>query len=232
LRACKRLTDASLRHIAEHCSNLRELSMSQCGKLTDSGIKYLGITNSKSDESKSGTFPSASIDKPREQLSLKIKCLSLAKCALITDESLVFLCQVGFFKQIKYLNLKGCSGISDRFVRYFCGLEDRYLIPLQLKSLDLSKCLVTDKSLEYICYLNGLKSDKLKRLLLESCKQITNEGIKLLAQPSSTNPNSNVMKRLKFLNIKNCNKISRQLIDEMRLEFKQCSIVFCSFSNC
>lgn len=41
LRKCKLLTDISLLYIAKYCANLRELSVSQCVKITDVGVKYL-----------------------------------------------------------------------------------------------------------------------------------------------------------------------------------------------
>jgi hypothetical protein len=57
----------------------------------------------------------------------KIKYLSLAKCPLISDKSLIYLTSLSFFNQIKYSNLRGSGIISDKFVNYFTGSNSRTL---------------------------------------------------------------------------------------------------------
>ncbi|XP_022851273.1 EIN3-binding F-box protein 1-like, partial [Olea europaea var. sylvestris] len=86
LDGCRHITDASLVEIADNCSLLSELDVSECG-ITDSGIAALAGA---------------------AHLSLQI--LSLSGCSLVTDKglaSLGILCQT-----LVGLNIQHCHGIS------------------------------------------------------------------------------------------------------------------------
>ncbi len=134
LRRCRLITDTSLVYIAKYCTNLRELSLCECSKITDAGVRYLAderlILNSDSsgvvlnehhhsssliDWQKVNSRKEEHCRQMRQMRSkFHIRYLSLAKCNLITDKSLIYLCKVGFFEQIKYLNLKGCALITGK----------------------------------------------------------------------------------------------------------------------
>ena len=182
-----------------------------------------------------------------------IKYLSLAKCVQITDKSLIFLCKMGFFLHIKYLNLRGCSQVTDKFLKHFTGfhglvnyakatqhqqyvkkddisitpgLESLRLlpaIPLYLKSLDLSKCSITNKSIEYLCRLVSVKPDILKRLSLRSCENITDEGVRLLAI---------YCRNLQHLNVAKCSKVTSISLRDIKRNCKCCIIQHTNFSFC
>ena len=192
----------------------------------------------------------------------KIKYLSLAKCPQITDASLIFLSKSGFFSQVKYLNLRGCTQITDKFIKYFTGgavsksllklrfenyntdstlsserqliesLKTEAIIPFQLKSLDLAKCAITDKSIEYLCRLISLNQNKnspncdlcsLQRLSLRYCENITDDGIKLLALNC---------KDLQHLNVTKCSKITAHALKQIKVNCQSCIIQHTNFSFC
>jgi F-box/leucine-rich repeat protein 7 len=251
LRKCKLITDISLLHIAKYCLNLRELSLCQCVKLTDNGIRYLGINTSSYKNNDENDYVNSKFKNSIKSIAKsRIKYLSLAKCPQITDNSLIYLSKIGFFSQIKYLNLRGCCQISDKFVKYFTGggsrsppklkfdqenieKDDssfssdihnyRNHIPFQLKSLDLSKCQITDKALQYICRTLSHKTNSLQRLNLRYCEGITDDGIKLLALHC---------KHLQHLNVTKCNKITAHALKQIKINCQSCIIQHTHFSFC
>ena len=229
LRRCKLISDLSLLHIAKHCRNLKELSLCQCVKITDTGMKYL-----------SGDFTSMGAKKKAKHKlpahRYKIKYLSLAKCPHISDKSLIYLANLGFFNQIKYLNLRGCVMITDKFVKYFTGSNSSMTnelnsnkrqalgkLPVQLKSIDLGKCSITNKSLEYLCRLVNLVPTVLQRLSLRNLNFIDDQGIRLVA--------INV-KHLQHLNVAKCPKITANSLQEIKKNCKSCIIQHTSLTFC
>lgn len=255
LRKCKLITDMSVLYIAKYCQYLKELSLSQCAKITDTGIKYfanpqlVGLSTTSI-----GDYQNRSAMMPMAPSRFKIKYLSLAKCTLITDRSLVHLCKAGFFQQIKYLNLRGCTQVTDKFVKYFTGFyglnrtttttrhtnattsetalnssgnyyESKLVpyVPLNLKSLDMAKCCISNKSIEYLCRLVAIKSDILKRLSVRCCDRIDDDGIRMLAM---------YCKNLQHLNVTKCTKVTSNSLREIKKNCKSCLIQHTNFSFC
>ena len=226
LRRCKLISDLSLLYIAKYCRNLKELSLCQCVKITDSGMKYL-----------SGDFTNKK--KTKQKLSLhryKIKYLSLAKCPHISDKSLIYLANLGFFNQIKYLNLRGCVMVTDKFIKYFTGSNsttrnELHLsrkqglskLPVQLKSIDLGKCSISNKSLEYLCRLVHLVPTALQRLSLRNLDFIDDNGIRIVAKN---------IRHLQHLNVAKCPKITSNSLQEVKKYCKSCIIQHTSLTFC
>jgi F-box/leucine-rich repeat protein 7 len=267
LRRCRLITDMSLVYIAKYCTNLRELSLCECAQITDTGVKYLAderlvlSTNgmrSNTDSSDAAVIineHSSMIDwqkvnsrkeehlRNMRQMKAKfhIRYLSLAKCHLVTDKSMIYLCKAGYFEQIKYLNLKGCTLITDRFMKYFtCShvLTNHLLstnssdfisnlnltVPFNLKSLDMSKTLITDKTIEYLCRLVAIRPDyELSKLNLRACANITDCGVKLL---SMNFPN------LQNLNLVDCGGVTEKSLREIENNCRCCVIQHTIFTFC
>lgn len=261
LRRCRLITDTSLIYIAKYCANLRELSLCECAKITDVGVSYLAderlvlsktTSNGRSvNENSSSLMDWSRLNEIRKEeyyrnynrmkAKFHLKYLSLAKCSLVTDKSLINLCKAGFFEQIKYLNLRGCSQVSDRFMKYFtCShiLTNHLLstnsiefimnlnlsMPLNLKSLDVSKCSITDKSIEYLCRLVALRPGyELNKLNMRACTSITDNGVKLLAIN---------FKNLANLNIIACPRVTDRSLKDIKDNCKCCIIQHSIFSFC
>lgn len=179
----------------------------------------------------------------RNPQKFQIKYLNLSKCSQITDESLIFLSNQGFFKAIRHLNLRGCSLITDKFFKFFSG--SRYIqklqthfdqtqqawnsmgleefVPFQLKSLDLAFCpLITDKTIEYLCRMVSV-DDNLERLCMSNCTNITDYGIRILALNC---------KLLGNLNVKKCPKITSRSLKDIKVNCRSCIIQHTNFSFC
>ncbi|CAF0990050.1 unnamed protein product [Brachionus calyciflorus] len=246
LRRCKQISDIGVLYIAKYCVNLRELSLCQCAKVSDTGIKYLANDKILHSSSKNSFNDAENLHGSKNKdFKYKIKYLSLAECPLITDYSLIYLCKLGFFKNIKYLNLRGCTKITDKFTKYFVGsnmivkliqneftteaetnfskLKMKFMIPFDLKSIDLSKCSISDKSIEYLCRLAAINPDSLQRLSLRSCDDISDYGIKHLAINC---------KNLQSLNVTKCNKVTAQSLKEIKKNCPSCVIQHTNFSFC
>lgn len=170
---------------------------------------------------------------------------------------------MGFFQHIKYLNLRGCTQVTDKFLKYFTGFHGlshyaralnnpqsqrttcgggllsaqmancgngsldqmRLLpaIPLFLKSLDLSKCAITDKSLEYLCRLVAVKPDVLKRLSVRACENVSDEGVRLLAV---------YCRALQHLNVTRCARVTASSLRDVKRNCRSCIIQHTNFSFC
>ncbi len=183
--------------------------------------------------------------------NFRLKYLSLAKCSRITDSSLIYLTEKGFFSHIKYLNLRECVLVTDKFVKRFaaanllkklqlkystkcqCEFEWKQIIkselkastmPLHLKTLDLSKCSITDKSIEYLSRLISVNPlNILQRLYVSGCDKITDSGIRILALNC---------KNLRYLNVKQCNMITAKSLKTIKLNCNGCIIQHTNFSFC
>jgi hypothetical protein len=177
--------------------------------------------------------------KTKQKLSLhryKIKYLSLAKCPHISDKSLIYLANLGFFNQIKYLNLRGCIMVTDKFIKYFTGSNSEMRnelnfsrkqglskLPVQLKSIDLGKCSVSNKSLEYLCRLVNLVPTALQRLSLRNLDFIDDNGIRIVAKN---------IRHLQHLNVAKCPKITSNSLQEVKKNCKSCIIQHTSLTFC
>lgn len=245
LSQCVKITDVGIKYLAnerltlnnQHTNSIVNMSDSQTNDYYENRSFLNTIQNRPEPNSKFNS-------------RYRIKYLSLAKCVQITDKSLIYLCKMGFFHQIKYLNLRGCTLITDKFLKYFTGFhgllnyakmkqqkqeisnlsslgcyEPRLLpsIPLNLKSLDMAKCSITNKSLEYLCRLVSIKPDVLKRLSLRCCENITDDGIKLLAL---------YCRNLQHLNVTKCSKITSNSLRDIKRNCKCCIIQHTNFSFC
>jgi F-box/leucine-rich repeat protein 7 len=148
---------------------------------------------------------------------------------------LIHLSKAGFFNQIKYLNLRGCIMVTDRFMKYLTGCNSEtkeaiaqrkkvvYNIPYELKSLDIGRCSVTDKSLEYIARLVRILPNSIQRLSLRSSNYITDVGLKFLAYECQ---------HLQHLNVSKCPKITSNSLREIKYFCKNCIIQHTSLSFC
>ena len=249
LRKCRLITDMSLLYIAKYCINLRELSLSQCFKITDLGIKFLGnypmLSNSNmnkyNDSSPRFKIKYLSLAKCSQvtDKSLiylcklgffqQIKYFNLRGCVLVTDKFMRYFTGAQFIQKIKlnyqtgntekinYLNLENLIR-NNKFSK-----DLRQVFPFQLKSLDLARCQISDKSIEYLCRLVSIKQDTLQRLSLRNCENITDRGIKLLAL------NCN---HLSLLNVTKCSNVTSKSLKEIKNNCQSCIIQHTNFSFC
>ena len=159
LRRCNRVTDVGIKHVANHCLMLKELSVSDCYKVRDFSLKEVS-------KHVSG-----------------LKYLSVAKCP-VTDAGVK--CIGKRCVRLKYLNIRGCEGVSD------VGVIHVVQNCLKLRSLDIGKCSITDSSLQTI----AIHCPQLKKLSLKGCTGISDTGVKSIAAQCCS---------LQYLNVQECN---------------------------
>lgn len=187
---------------------IKYLSLAKCIQITDKSLIYL---------CKMGFFQ-------------HIKYLNLRGCTLVTDKFLKYF--TGFHglahyaraiqqQQENHHRFSSGGGLCHQMM----GSEVRLLpaIPLHLKSLDLSKCAITDKSLEYLCRLVAVKPDVLKRLSVRSCENVSDEGVKMLAVNC---------RNLQHLNVTRCGRVTASSLREVKRNCKCCIIQHTNFSFC
>jgi F-box/leucine-rich repeat protein 14 len=177
LQDCQRLSDESLKHIAQGLTSLKVINLSFCISVTDSGLKFLSkmpkleelnlrACDNISDIGMAGlaeeggcsirsldvSFCEKIGDQALHHLSqglFHLKSLSLSSCQ-ISDEGLE---KLGKMHELEVLNVGQCSKISDK------GLETLANELVNLQSIDLYGCTkITSKGIDIIMKLPKLKS--------------------------------------------------------------------------
>ncbi|CAL7937974.1 unnamed protein product [Xylocopa violacea] len=164
LRRCARITDASLIAIASYCGSLRQLSVSDCVKITDFGVRELAA-----------------------RLGPSLRYFSVGKCDRVSDAGLLVVARHCY--KLRYLNARGCEALSDSATLALargcprlraldigkCDIGDATLEALStgcpnLKKLSLCGCeRVTDAGLEALAYyVRGLR-----QLNIGECPRVT-----------------------------------------------------------
>jgi len=162
------VTDHTLQTIAEHCTGLQSLSLSDCREITDTGLIAISKRCHKLENLKvdcCDRIQDASI------ISISIHCiglqsLNLVECRLISDASIISISN--YCTGLQSLNLEGCHQITD------ASIISVSIHCIGLQSLNLVECrLISDISIISISnYCTGLQS-----LNLEGCHQITDASI-------------------------------------------------------
>lgn len=114
LTSCARLSDSSLRHIAQHCTQLTHLELAGCVLLTDQGFSYLAprlrtLVHLDLEDLQhiTGITVRALAD---HQANLTRLCLS--NCSQITDDAITHLLLHGVCRKLEHLELDNCT-VSD-----------------------------------------------------------------------------------------------------------------------
>jgi len=223
LSKCAKITDATVRAVADQCKSLRSLDLSECSGLTDnSGVeiaKLTGLERLFLKECKSLTDKAfVSIAKGCPDLThldisscvligdgalraigggcKKLEILELAFCKNVTDASVVKMAEK-FGKSIKKLGLGHCSKLTDKSVAAI-GSMCRGIL-----ALDLSVCSkITDDAISEIA--KGCHD--LKELNLGICEKITDQSLIAVAESC---------KGLEVLNISCCDKVTDEAITKL-----------------
>ncbi|XP_072327431.1 F-box and leucine-rich repeat protein 13 isoform X1 [Scyliorhinus torazame] len=194
LSNCILISDLSLLKVVQRCQSLTHLRLRYCGRLTDSGIEWLGnmptlitidLTGTNIQEQGFGGFAqnaklkelilaecSAVNDIGLQKFYTKVtnlEYLELTHCILVSDMStktLAFCC-----RRLTSLNIAGCPKITDLSIQYLAGVCHFIYF------LDISGCVnLTDSILLFL--KKGCK--KLRILKMLYCTNITKEAVKAI----------------------------------------------------
>lgn len=114
LTNCAHLSDASLRHIAQHCTHLSHLDLAGCVSLTDQGFSYLSP--------RLRTLEHLDLEDLQQITGVTVRALAahqtrlrrlcLSNCTRIADDAVIYLVKDGVCKQLRHLELDNCT-ITD-----------------------------------------------------------------------------------------------------------------------
>jgi len=172
------ITDDTLQSIAEHCTGLQSLSISDCSEITDTGLmtisehcpNLLSLKVYNCDQITDASIISISTH------FTELQSLNLARCQQITDASIISIST--HCSGLQSLNLEELQNISDTC---FISISEKCT---GLKELDVSYTRITDASLIAIAknstrlqYLrtygcDGLSSDKLHSYGFKSVSEL------------------------------------------------------------
>ncbi|XP_055637481.1 F-box/LRR-repeat protein 14 [Toxorhynchites rutilus septentrionalis] len=166
LQDCQRLSDESLRHIAQGLTSLKSINLSFCVSITDSGLKHLAKM-AKLEELNLRACDNISdigIAYLTEGGS-SISSLDVSFCDKIADQALTHISQ-GLF-HLKSLSLSACQITDEGLEKIAKSLHD-------LETLNIGQCSrVTDRGLEII-------AEELKNLCaidLYGCTRLSPVGL-------------------------------------------------------
>lgn len=169
LQDCQRLSDESLKHIAQGLGSLKSINLSFCVSITDSGLKHLARMP-QLEELNLGSCDNIS-DIGMAYLTeggSTISSLDVSFCDKIGDQALNHLSQ-GLF-HLKSLSLNHCQITDDGLARIAKSLHD-------LETLNIGQChRITDKGLQLLAeYLQNLTA-----IDLYGCTQISAKGLETI----------------------------------------------------
>jgi hypothetical protein len=197
---CINITDESLQKLSSS-HRLHDLNMAGCEQITDKGISYIGRLQELT--SINLTFCSVSdLSISALKKFRRLEKVSLNYCVEISNAGIIDLSTID---SLKYVSLNSCKNMdvySLQVLQKIPRLEalnvggtqlsdhDLAELPKQLRSLGLGWMEhVTDEGIPHIVRLSELEN-----LVLNRCKKLTINGIKLLSK----------LNRLKHLDLRNC----------------------------
>ncbi|KAI9318459.1 hypothetical protein BX666DRAFT_1855826 [Dichotomocladium elegans] len=177
LSGCARLTDASLRHIAVHCTSpdlqqqphLTHLELTECELLTDQGFSYLAprlrtlVHVDLEDLPQITEITVAAL--ANNEPNLRKLCLS--NCTQISDDAIVHLVLHGVSRCIEHLELNNCT-VTDHALEMISSF-------LRDQQAQRKKSTTPDSGLEL-----GIPGDPVQSLYMEvlDCASISEDGVK------------------------------------------------------
>ncbi|XP_052778928.1 F-box/LRR-repeat protein 14-like [Mya arenaria] len=166
LQDCQKITDQGMKHVSGGLVNLKQVNLSFCGGITDSGIKFLSKMPSLKDLNlrSCDNVTNAALGYLSEGGS-RLEAIDVSFCENVGDQGLHFLAQ-GMFS-LRHLSLGTCNITDEGLLRVVNTLHE-------IITLDIGQCgQITDKSL---CAI-GEKWKHLKSIDLYGCTRITTFGL-------------------------------------------------------
>ena len=211
---CSRLTDRGVGAISQRCEKLSVLNLSGCSLLTDTSAQNLIR------EPRTGG--------PRGEL---LKDVKLSYCMLLTDKATDFLSRRS--TKIESLDMSGCVHLTDDGIRRLVSrcssiqhitlsrckrLTDKALCNLAdylwVESLDISSNnKITDEGIDVV----ALEFAGLIKLNISDCEKITNRSIVSLGRHCRN------LKELQAVNLKN---VSKECLEELTTILPKCHVVW------
>lgn len=169
LQDCQRLSDESLKHIAKGLTSLKQINLSFCISVTDSGLKFLSKMPKLEELNLRACDNISDIGMAAlaEDGSCGISSLDVSFCEKIGDQAL-FHTSNGLYN-LKSMSLSACQ-VSDEGLEKLAKMHN-------LEVLNIGQCSkITDKGLE--CLANDLVN--LQSIDLYGCTKITSKGIDVI----------------------------------------------------
>ncbi|GAU34831.1 hypothetical protein TSUD_259110 [Trifolium subterraneum] len=217
------LIDHHVVNLSLFLADLVSINLSECCKLTDSALFTLVnkcplLSDIKMEHTSIGeNIVENSNSLLNFVLNPPLKSLYLAHSSLLTDESLIMMASL--FPNLQLLDLSNCDNISGEGIcqvltrcckirhlnlDYCSGVKLRGMnleFP-KLEVLNLSHTSIDDETL----YVISKNCCGLWQLLLESCGNVTNKGVKHVVENCS---------KLREINLKSCDKVCADIVDSM-----------------
>ncbi|KAI3387382.1 hypothetical protein SNEBB_006498 [Seison nebaliae] len=189
LRRCLNLTDTILLHYSKILKiSLIELSLIECIQITSYGIDPL-----------------------LKNCGNELQYLSVAKCHQISEKTFSqLLPKLNFRKQLKYLNVRGCSTFNGE------ALLNILKETKQLRSIDIGRTSISDEDVFQICRI--MKQNEQLNDFLQHIRRISFAGCVLLTDASliefaiALSSIQHNQSALQYFNIRSCPQISKTVL--------------------
>ncbi|XP_015270539.1 PREDICTED: F-box/LRR-repeat protein 13 [Gekko japonicus] len=195
IEGSNRITDLSFKMMSKHWPCLDRICMTDCQKITDTGLKLIApLANiAVLNLSDCMRISDAGLKSFVEGFAgSKIRELTLANCSNITDGSLIKIAQR--CASLVYLNLRSCQAVTDN------GIEVLAMLP-SLTHINVSGIVISDQTLEALG-----RNGKIKEITISECKSISDAGIKRFCMD---------VKHLDYMDFSFCRQLSNQSIKHL-----------------
>ena len=199
--------------LIHQCRQLRELRLAQCIRITDEAflrlpsgehydaLRILDLTDCNE-------LQDAGLQKI-VNAAPRLRNLVLAKCRNITDRGLLAITRLG--KNLHFLHLGHCANITDYGVSHLIKYCNR------IRYIDFSCCSnLTDDSVSHLAMLQ-----KLKRIGLVKCGNITDRSIRALARPKPSGSGHYYPSNLERLHLSYCTHLTIRGVRKMLMNCPQ-----------
>ena len=170
LQDCQKLTDLSLRYIAQGL-HIKSLNLSFCANISDSGMKSVAKMRSLADLNLRSCDNISDIGVGYlAEASVGLQSLDVSFCERVSDRAMIHIA-AGLFN-LRSLSMAACKITDEGLCKISKTLVD-------LRTLNIGQCVqVSNISLEQM----GASLLNLRRIDLYGCAQVTQEGLACLSE--------------------------------------------------
>lgn len=178
---CVSVTYDVLQRITESCPHIRQLTLSGCPKVTDSGVALVATTYhtnlTRLELNECFEVTDNSLASLSEQCT-NIKALHLGYCQYITDKGTEMLCRAlptnpkMSYIHLEEITLDYCTELTDKAIQQLVSFNST------LRYLSMSGCKITDNAIRYVAGYCA----RLVTLNVKECDMLTDYTITVIAQ--------------------------------------------------
>ena len=234
LSHCINITDKGLKSLTFRCNKLTKINITNLLKITTDGLQIL-FKNCKFLEDLNISYLSINDNDFSDLLhqffenntnnnnnNIPLTHLNISHCLHLSNKSLQAIGKY-FNSSLKYLNISYNNNYTNSGIQYLSNCNQLEEIDFSLIEHFNDSCLI-----EFISNKSSIKDFKIKKIILDSCKNISDFGLQKFFDIFITN---NCISPIEFISLKNCNKITDDSI-QILAQFTMDKLSYLNLHHC